>query len=90
MSPIDSAAAERLYMFGRRLVTAVRTEDPSDYLAALARLDRGELEHLVVLLAAAVPDEVGGGRRLGPPTVAELVAERFHAGRPRRTGVGGG
>lgn len=74
----DSAgAAERLHAYGLHLVTAVRNSDPADYMASLARLDRSELEHLVLLLAAKMPD----GLPASPVAVAELVAERFRTSR---------
>ena len=67
---------DRLANLGRRLVDAVGRGEPAAALGALARLDRAELEHLLLLLAALVSDD------LRPP-VRDLVHERF-APTPRR------
>ncbi|MET8147641.1 hypothetical protein ACIBSW_06910 [Actinoplanes sp. NPDC049668] len=70
--------ADRLAAYGHRLVSAIRQGNPDIVLDGLARLDRAELEHLVMLLAASVPDT-------DRPGLDDLVRERFA---PRRGGLG--
>jgi len=67
---------DRLADVGRRLVDSVRQGEPTAALASLARLDRTELEHLLLLLAAQSHDDIH-------PPVRDLVHERF-APTPRR------
>ncbi|MEU4214020.1 hypothetical protein [Actinoplanes sp. NPDC026623] len=62
--------ADRLAAYGHRLVSAIQQGKPDGALDALARLDRAELEHLVMLLAASVPDT-------DRPGLDDLVRERF-------------
>jgi hypothetical protein len=70
--------ADRLARYGERLIDAVRHGDPSDAINDLAGLDRAELEHVLLLLAARVPTEAQ------PHTVDDLVQERFATIRRRR------
>ncbi|GGN96051.1 hypothetical protein GCM10010112_86940 [Actinoplanes lobatus] len=62
--------ADRLAAYGHRLVSAIHQGNPDTVLDDLARLDRAELVHLVMLLAASVPDA-------DRPGLDDLVRERF-------------